>query len=350
MPTLIYSPPVLASLEVLDRCLALGWRTTGQSIYNCNFLALDTGDLVSVLPCRLPLAGHQFSKSMRKILRRNSERYTTKIRVADLMKGEESRVNNAYKQQNLSKTLPDLSYHTFSAFHQQFVLNTHQVAVYDGKELIACSYFDLGKQAAYGKAAIYDPKYAKEQLGLFTMIQEIEFCKAQGMDFYYPGYVSEDTPLFDYKHRIGALQFYELLSKQWLPYGQHPEAQRLLDVLLAKTKAMASFLLSEHWPARIYAYSYYTVRYRYEGHSAWLDCPLFLYLKQVGSADHLLLYFNPDSCMYDLVVGTVLHPYLDGGFRWRAEIPYYPSTVRIRHRLFCSAEEEEMLRFLEAFR
>lgn len=350
MPTLFYSPAALASLEDLDRYLAMGWRTTGQSIYNCNFLELDDGNLVSVLPSRLPLAGHQFSKGMRKILRRNSSRYTTKIRVAGLMKGEESRVNSAYMAQNPAKTLLNLSYHTFSAAHQRFVLNTHQVAVYDGKELVAFSYFDVGEKAAYGKAAVYDPRYAKDQLGLFTMIQEVEFCKSQNLHYYYPGYVSDDTPLFDYKHRIGLLEFYELFSQQWIRYGQQPALQKPLDILLEKTQQLEKLLQSAGWPTTVYAYKNFSRRYLLQGHSAWLDTPLFIYLKQVGEQDHLLAYFNPDSCSYDLLVATVAFLSPASSSRWRGEIPYYPSTVRIRHRLFCSAEEEEMLRFLEAFR
>lgn len=349
MPTLIYSPAALASLEDLDRYLAMGWRTAGQSIYNCNFLELDNGELVSVLPCRLPLAGHQFSKGMRKIFRRNTARYTTKIRRAGLMKGEESRVNNAYMAQNPAKTIIDLSYHTFSAAHQRFVLNTHQIAVYDGRELVACSYFDFGKKAAYGKAAVYDPRYAKDQLGLFTMIQEVEFCKAQGLDFYYPGYVSDETPLFDYKHRLGALEFYELFSQQWLPYGAQPKWQKPIEILLDKILVLSQLLKAAGWATNLYAYKNFSRRYLVKGHSAWLDCPLFIYLKQVGPQDHLLVYFNPDSGAYELVVGTLAFPSMAASDGWKPHIPYYQSPVKIRNRLACSSEAQEVVRLLQDF-
>ncbi|MEZ4986963.1 MAG: hypothetical protein R2795_18320 [Saprospiraceae bacterium] len=66
--------------------------------------------------------------------------------------------------------------------------------------------------------AVYDPLYQNSSLGLYTLYKEIEWGIAQQRSYYYPGYVSPDTTLFNYKHKAGKLEFWHLTTRSWLPY------------------------------------------------------------------------------------------------------------------------------------
>ncbi len=334
MPTLLFSPKELDTPDRLDRWLAMGWRTTGQSIYNCNFLTLNDGTLVSVLPCRLPLKGYTFSKRLRKLLRKNAS-YRVKIGPAT-MGPAEKQLNEAYKIWRPDRSIPDLLYHLYSFEHKDFVLNTGEVAVFDQNRLIAFSYFDQGAKAVYGKTAVYEPALAANSLGLYTMLLEVAHCQRMNFDWYYPGYVSDDTPLFDYKHRIGALEFYDIFSQQWLPYGQFPALQKPLDVLLAKLEELAVQIRISPYTPKLYTYTNFDERYNTKGHSSFLDTPLFIYLEQLGEAEHLIVYFNIDSNSYDLVRVTSSIYYTNGS-AWR-HLPRYTSLLKIENR-FCSSPD-----------
>lgn len=342
MPTLFFLPRELDSPDRLDRCLEMGWRTSGQGIYNCNFLFLDDGTLAAVIPCRLPLKGYTFSKRARKLLRRNQQ-FT--IAIGPATDGEaEQELQAAYYKWRPSIDKVMLSYLFYSFLHQKRVLDTQQLSVFLDDRLVAFSYFDLGQKAAYGKAAFYDPALAHKSLGLFTMLLEVAYCQGNGFDYYYPGYVSDDTPLFDYKHRIGPLEFYDIFSKQWLPYGQYPDLQKPLDVLLGKLELLANCLPVEPHPPKLYVYTNFKERYGFQGHSRLLDTPLFIYLDQLDETLHRIAYYNIDSNTYDLVLVTSSERRTNGR-SWR-HLPCYTSLLVIQYRLFSGADVAEFQQFL----
>ena len=102
------------------------------------------------------------------------------------------------------------------------VLNTQLFRVYDGKRLVAFSYFDVGRRVMYTKAGIYDPDYADHSLGLFTMLLEVELAVERDFTYYYPGYYAPTFPAFNYKLQFGPMQYRNIATGQWLPHPALP--------------------------------------------------------------------------------------------------------------------------------
>jgi arginine-tRNA-protein transferase len=279
------------SPATLDEHLLHGWRTTGQAVYNCNFLRTDLGEMISVLPLRLELKDFSFSRSLRKLLRKNLRQFRVVYGPAALPDAEIRRVNEAYLTENPGKSLENIEYHVIGNYRQR-VLNTWVCKVYKGSELVAFSYFDLGASAAYGKAGIYDPAYANASLGLFTMALEVEFCLRRNLLYYFPGYVSDDQPLFDYKHRIGKMDFYDLTISDWVPYGGSPRSQRPLMMIHEKLDAAKKYLAeASSLNSELKFYPHLDARYSSAGLNRYLDAPLFLLLKQTAvDRYHILVY------------------------------------------------------------
>ncbi|MEM9836609.1 MAG: hypothetical protein AAF828_08910 [Bacteroidota bacterium] len=299
MATLIHHPHTLADWE-LDDYLANGWRATGQSVYNSNYLLLDSGDMVGVLPSRVALSDFQFSKRMRKRMRNNLRRFQVVYGPAMEVAEDKQNINRQYLARFPNKSLEYLEYHLLGNAGQR-VLNTWETRVYDAGKLIAFSYFDLGKTSAYSKAGIYDPDYAKYSLGLFTMGLEIEFCLRLRKQWYYPGYVSDADSSFDYKHRLGQLQYYDITRQSWQDHGTDPVSQRPMRLNVSRLKALGQLLNQQGVVSHVYVYPYLNLRYQEGLGTDLLDAPALLFLSQHGEYQYLVVTYDVAKQAYQLL-------------------------------------------------
>ncbi|MCB0635457.1 MAG: GNAT family N-acetyltransferase, partial [Lewinella sp.] len=257
MPTAIQAPRSLSPAE-LDQYLARGWRPLGQRIYTADFIQLELGDIYSVVPTRLPLAGHRWRKSQRKLLRRNGELFTFTIGPARIDPAKQ-RINLLYLEEQPTKSTPDLAIHL--EHEGRRIFNTLEINIFHGDQLVAFSYFDQGITSAYSKAGVYDPAYSRYSLGLYTMYLEIEWCLQQGLQYYYPGYISPDIPLFDYKLRMGDMEFWDLQAQDWKPYATFdPQLHAPLAVLHQRVNAVYEALREAGVASRAYEYLFFEMR------------------------------------------------------------------------------------------
>lgn len=290
----IISPDSLSG-QKLDAYLARGWRTTGQSVYFSEYLWLrDKQRLISLLPLRLSLPEHRFSKSMRKLLRRNLQRYRVEYGPARRAGESEQLANLAYLRERPDRSLIDLDYHIRN-LNGYSPLNTWQCRVYDGPRLVAFSYFDLGETSAYGKADVFDPAYARDSLGLFTLILEVEFCRRMDLRYYYPGYVSTDDPLFDYKHRLGTMDFYSNHDARWHPFQPGEARVAPLDRLLKELSRATEMCKKRSLPeAELMLYPHQNVHLNAGHNPIFLDVPAFVWLRSLSATRFHLLRYRPD--------------------------------------------------------
>lgn len=98
--------------------------------------------------------------------------------------------------------------------------HTKTIQIRDGNQLIAASYFDLGKLTMMDITNFYDPKYKKYSLSKFMMLLKMELGINNGMHFYYPGYLALNTTLFDYKifPTAEAMEVYIPDHQKWYPF------------------------------------------------------------------------------------------------------------------------------------
>ena len=210
----------------------------GQSIYTTHFSRLADGNLYSTLCSRLSLDGYTFSKSLRKLRRRNDPHFRVVIQPAK-MDTAKRRVNQRYGAHFPNRYYPDLEFYLYNQ-EGLTVFNTQAVEVYHQERLIAFSFFDAGRDSLYSKIAIYDPVYQRHSLGIYTMIKEVEWAMKRGMAYYYPGYVVPGYAEFDYKHRIGPLECLDLRNGTWKPYADFRPEDIPLQAMIQKLESLAS--------------------------------------------------------------------------------------------------------------
>ncbi len=209
--------PEIMLPEELDAYLAKGWYRMGQAIFTTHFLCFGE-EFYSAIWIRLNLEEYTFRKSLRKISRKAKKQFTTHFQKARIDAKREA-LYQKYRYHFKGVLAPNLTDSLLDG-ESHNIFNTYELSVYDGDKLIALSYFDLGKESAASIIGIYDPDYNSFSLGIFSMLMEIEYCQANGLKYYYPGYVVPGYKRFDYKLRIGGVSYYDLASRKWLPYRE----------------------------------------------------------------------------------------------------------------------------------
>jgi len=217
MITEIHYPETLAP-EKLDEYLARGWFRMGAMIFTCHYLCFHN-ELYSAVWARLPLEHYKFRKSLRKIMNRNSDRFRTIIRPA-IFDEEKENLYELHKTRFEGYIAPSLRESLFGNGEKENIYNTWETCIYDGDKLIGASFFDLGADSLASIMGLYDPSYERFSLGFFTMLLEITYGQGKDMKYYYPGYVVPGYGRFDYKLRIGEVEYYNVRKKEWYPYEE----------------------------------------------------------------------------------------------------------------------------------
>ncbi|GAA5011030.1 arginyltransferase [Acinetobacter puyangensis] len=101
-----------------------------------------------------------------------------------------------------------------------------------------CDQLDDGLSAVY---TFFEPEESKRSLGVFSILQQIEYVKTLGLDYLYLGYWVPHATKMNYKIQYSPLEV--LLDGQWHRLTHHlsdEEVQRLGDSLLTTLPSQLS--------------------------------------------------------------------------------------------------------------
>lgn len=196
----------------LDRLLADGWRHFGHQFFRYN-LATYADEIRLVHPLRIDLPKFSFSKSQRRILRRNSD-----LRVTFATATVSEPIIGMFERhaKRFTHSVPDSIFDFLSERPAEGPCDTRSCFVYDADQLIAISFFDVGAASLSSVYGMFEPEFAGRSLGTFTMLREIEYAILNGRRYFYHGYVYEGNSFYDYKKRFRALETYDW-NGNWKP-------------------------------------------------------------------------------------------------------------------------------------
>jgi len=218
-----YKLSSIASTE-LDQYLEKGWYRMGLSIFTTQYLIFDK-KIYSAIWLRLPLFGYSLRKSHRKLINKVENRFTVKIGNAHITE-EKELLFETYKLNFKGDLFSSLKMYMQDNENYN-IYNTKECCVYDNENLIAFSFFDIGEKSTAGILAAYNHNYANFSLGIYTMLKEILFSKANNLEYYYPGYFVPYYKRFDYKCNLGETEYFNYYIKRWLPLKNLTDNQNL---------------------------------------------------------------------------------------------------------------------------
>ncbi len=284
-----FRPTFLTKAE-LDHYLDRAWYRMGQSIFTCHFLCFGE-QIFSTIWLRLNLEGYTFRKSLRRVWKRNKD-FRVVIRPIHLDEEKEV-LYQKYRwfcfRGNISTSLQEslLDGEDVNVFH------TLEACVYDEEQLIAVSFFDVGENSIASILGMYDPDYDKYSLGFYTMLLEIQYGLDKGYDYYYPGYVVPGYNRFDYKKRIGNVDYFDLETGNWQAYHQIQETQYPIIRLRQKLEDLQRHLEFYNISSQLYYYPLFETHLITYWKANYLKHPVFLWCPTSdGSSDYLLIVYD----------------------------------------------------------
>lgn len=190
------------SPEQTDLLLSKGWRHFGEYFYRYN-LGFYEYEIRTVYALRINLAKFSFSKSQRRILKKNQDLQTVIRPIEITPEKEELFVRH---KRRFKRGVPDSIYNFLSSEPAVIPCEALECAVFDEEKLLAVSFFDVGKEAISSVYGMFTPEETSRSLGILTMLLEINFALRNRKKFYYHGYAYEGTSFYDYKKRFRGLE------------------------------------------------------------------------------------------------------------------------------------------------
>ena len=206
--------------EELDACLASGWYRMGQTVFTTDYLCFGHA-LYRAVWLRVGLHDFNGGKTLQRLRQRNRDLRVI-LRPAE-PGAEQERLWARYRASvhfEPAESVHNLLYRFGVGEEDHF--RTHELCLYRGEQLVACSYFDTGQHSAEGISAFYDPEFRNRSLGKYLIYLQAQYCRDRGLRWFYPGYFVPGHAHLDYKLSIGrsTLEFFDPLQRDWFPIEQ----------------------------------------------------------------------------------------------------------------------------------
>ena len=199
--------------EQMDMLWARGWRHFGSRFFQ-NSLHLQQNRWLLIVPLRVRLDAFVPSKSQRRILRKNED---LKCTFEPAAMTEELEAMFLKHKSRFSENVPSSLRDFLGENLQHYPCDCRLLRCTLEGQTIAASFIDMGAFGVSSVYGIFDPDYSGRSLGIFTMLKEIEYARAEGRFFYYPGYATHEPSRYDYKKQFSGLEGMDWIKWEWSP-------------------------------------------------------------------------------------------------------------------------------------
>ena len=199
----------------LDKLLALGWYRMNQTIFTSSHVGLE--EIYRVHWLRYAIHEISIHASHRKIHKRNNNTHFT-IEDFTTVRSDHQGLHQRYYESIAFEGAMSIEECLFGEESTDSnIYNTKCISVFEGNQLIAGGYFDLGDHAAASILHFFDPLYKGNSLGKYLILLTIDYLKSTQYQFYYPGYVVEGNSKMNYKLFLGkeAAQYFDPETVSW---------------------------------------------------------------------------------------------------------------------------------------
>jgi len=210
-----------ATPEQMDFLWALGWRHFGSYFFRYS-ASRRQGELLTVIPLRVNLSKFEPSRSQKRAVARNRDlRVVIRDTFIDDVKEELFYRHRERFKDNIPNSIHDF----LSKEPAVEPCRNREICVYDGDNLLAASFLDIGGQSTSAVYAMFEPSESKRSLGVFTILEAIRYSREIGCKYYYPGYAYREPSVYDYKKNFAGSEYYDW-GKGWRPFTRRETNER----------------------------------------------------------------------------------------------------------------------------
>ena len=118
----------------------------------------------------------------------------------------------------------------------------------------------MGDDSIASLLGLYEKDYGRYSLGLYTMLLEIEFARRFGKSYYYPGYILDHSSQFDYKLRLGDMEYYTW-KNDWLPFKNFSRTDTVAALIRGKIGELLEYLTANNIHCERVVYPFFGMGY-----------------------------------------------------------------------------------------
>ena len=208
-----YFVRVMATPEQMDFLWSLGWRHFGS--YFFRYSASRRGaEFITVIPLRVDLSRFEPSRSQKRVVARNRD---LRVVFRDTFIDEVKEGLFYSHRERFKDNIPNSIHDFLSEEPAVEPCRNREICVYDGDNLLAASFLDIGGQSTSAVYAMFEPSESKRSLGVFTMLEAIRRSRELGCMYYYPGYAYREPSVYDYKKNFAGSEHYDWQG-EWKPF------------------------------------------------------------------------------------------------------------------------------------
>jgi len=182
--------------EYCERLIDRGWRRFGKM-----FFRPICADCYACESLKIDVKSFQFSKSMRRIIKKNSSFEILVQRPS--MTQEHIKLFNKYHLHMHHKRAWDLQQVNANNYYSSFVDGAnefgYEVLYFNDDKLIGVDLIDILPNSVSSIYFYYDPDYEKYSLGKYSMYRQIMYAQANDLSWIQMGYYVEGCQSLEYK-------------------------------------------------------------------------------------------------------------------------------------------------------
>ena len=173
---------------MLDLVLSRGWYRMRQDLFTISHLE-EERCYYRVHWLRYEVNRIEERATHRRIRRKNKSRRVT-IEPLITISEEHRNLHRKYRKWIEFDGVRSIEEGLFGDEVGTNIFQTWCISVYDQEQLIATGYFDAGSTSVASILHFFDPDYGGSSLGKFLIFCTLDWMRAKGYKWYYPGYVA----------------------------------------------------------------------------------------------------------------------------------------------------------------
>jgi arginine-tRNA-protein transferase len=205
-----------------DQMLAEGDRRTGRMLYRT-----ACPSCTACHPLRVPVQRFEATRSQKRVWKKNED---LELRISKpALTRDRLRMYNRHKlERGLSSSGEPLTAESYRAWLMDTCVDTREFQYLFEDKLIGVTIVDLGGRAASSVYHYFDPDYDSRSLGVYSALRELEWCKQQGLDWYYFGFYVQDCSHLRYKANYYPHQ--RRADGVWTEYSSAEDVGKVVEV------------------------------------------------------------------------------------------------------------------------
>jgi leucyl-tRNA---protein transferase len=198
--------------EQFDQRLAEGDRRSGVFLYRTQCPRCR-----ACQPIRLDVEKFRADATQRRMQRRGDALLTVKIGPPTVDRSRVRLFNLHRDCRGLARDDWPLDEHSYAEFLTDTCCDTLELSYWHDDRLVAVAIADAGRESLSAVYCSFDPTFNLLSLGTYSILREVEFCRATNRRYLYLGFYIAESPHMVYKANFRPHQ--RLIDAKWSDFA-----------------------------------------------------------------------------------------------------------------------------------